>query len=85
MLTFGHMPESEDWAKMAAQCANGSDNPSPAEVGRYMQQASMASLIIERIFLALAGQATITRSQKISCEFNVRSLLLQSPVLHQKS
>lgn len=66
------------------ECANSNDNTSPAEVGRYMQQTSMTAFTTERIFLVLAGQATITRGQEISCEFNVRSRLLQSPVLQQK-
>lgn len=76
MLTFCQKSENADWTKVAAQCANGNANPSPAEVGRYMQRASMAALITERIFLVLAEQATITRGQEISCEFNVRSPLL---------
>lgn len=49
-----------------------------------MSEAAMAALIPARMSLVLAGQTTITRGQEISCEFNVRSPLLESLVLHQK-
>lgn len=66
------------------ECANSNDNTSAAEVGRSMQQTSMTAFTTGRIFLGLAGHATITRGQEISCEINARSLLLSSPVLQQK-
>lgn len=59
---------------MAAHCTNGNDNPSSAEVGRYVQQASMAALITLRIFLVLAGQVAITRGQDVSCELSVSKI-----------
>lgn len=76
MLTFGQKLESGDWAKVAAHYAGGNDNLSPVEVGRYMQCASMAALITERIFFELTGQVAITRGQEISCKFSRRSRLL---------
>lgn len=68
-------PRSGDWAKVAVQ---------GAKAGRYMSEAAMAALNPARMFLVLAGQATITRGQEIPCEFNVRSPLLECLVLHQE-
>ena len=81
---WSQKPGSGHWDKVASQCANGDDNPSPAKVERSMLGATMAALMLVRVFLALAGQVTIPRGREISCRFNVRSPLLQSLVLHQK-
>lgn len=70
--------------RLPREHANSNDNTSPAEIGKYMLQISMTAFTTERISLVLAGQATITKGQAISWEFNVRSLLLSSPVLQQK-